>query len=153
MSKDKEPIFCQVRREWVAATPEEGVRQHILGQMLQKGYPLAGIAVEKSMRHMPHLSTYNGHIPERRFDIVCFSKGIHPEFSLYPLLLVECKAVKLSDKVINQVVGYNHFVGAFFVCIVNQLEIKTGSYDAASRGYKFVDYMPSYHDLHQLIKR
>lgn len=141
-------VYCVIRKTWVAALPEELVRQKLLSYMIHHlGYPLSYLALEKELRQMPHLALSNQKIPNRRADLICFGKDIHPLFPLYPLLLVECKAIKLSSKVIDQVVGYNHSLQAYFVAIANEQEIKTGWYDKQKQEYVFVDTLPSYQDL------
>lgn len=133
----------------MASLPEELIRQRLLRHMLEdKGFPASLIAVEKALKQMPHLSGVNPlYIPSRRADIICYGKGIHPEYDLYPLLLIECKAVKLTPRVINQVAGYNQFVKAFFIAIVNDHEIQTGWFDSKKKEYVFVKTLPSYQDL------
>ncbi len=138
-------IFCLVRRGWVKATPEERVRQQLLSYMIhQQAYPFSSLAVEKTLSHLPHLSRAQP-IPNRRADIICFADCVNSLTStLYPLLLIECKAIKLSNKVLNQVISYNYFVQAHFVMVVNETEIKMGWYDKTSQVYKFVNYLPSF---------
>jgi len=153
---DPDRIYCPIRREWVSALPEERVRQRILQHMINDcGFPAPLIAVEKALRQLPHLSTSDRcSIPDRRADIICFAKGIHPtQESLYPLLTVECKAIKLTPKVINQVVGYNYFIRAHFIVIVNQTELRTGWYDSNLETYKFVNYLPAFQDLNSLLNK
>lgn len=141
-------VYCRIRKMWVAATPEEKVRQYLLGYMIANlGFPEGGIALEKGLNQMPHLALVSQKIPDRRADIVCFAKGIHPRHELYPLLLIECKAVKLTPKVINQVTGYNHFMQSYYVCVANQDQIRTGWYDKEKKAYTFVDYLPAFADL------
>lgn len=151
-----ESLFCCIRKETVAALPEEYVRQRLLQHMLEdKGFPPALIAVEKSLRHLPHLSVIDRrHVPDRRADIICFSQGLtNGSHALHPLVTVECKAVKLTPKVISQVVGYNHFVKASFIVVVNQTELRTGWYDQQTKEYAFVNYLPSYEELTRSIVR
>lgn len=144
---DSSTLYDPIRREWVAATPEEKVRQHLIRQMVAElGYPASLIAVEKSLNQLPHLVGKRG-LPNRRADILCFGKEIHPEHELYPLLLIECKAVPLTDAVVEQVVGYNHHVGAFFIGIVNASELKIGHYSSKVGRYSFSSGLPSYNQL------
>lgn len=145
---------CIIRGIPVEAQPEELVRQSLLLHMIGSlGYPQSLIVVEKELKHIPHLRLYNQEVPERRADIICFGKGIHPEHGLYPLLLIECKAVKLTSKVVNQVAGYNHFVEAYFIAAANKDEIQTGWYDASSKKYRFVPFLPAYRDLIQSTQK
>lgn len=153
LNPDINTIRCAIRKVQVKADPEEMVRQKLLDHMIDSlGYPVGHIAVEKELRQMPHLQLTGQKIPDRRADIICFGKGIHPEYDLYPLLLIECKAVKLTPKVINQVTGYNHFIGAYFIAVSNQDEMRTGWYDAKQRCYQFVPFLPPYQELLKAIQ-
>jgi hypothetical protein len=140
-------IQCAIRKIFVEATPEECVRQKILVRLVnQLGYPLGYIAVEKELRQMPHLLNQRP-LPNRRADIVCFARGIHPHHAIYPLLLIECKSVKLTSKVINQTIGYNYFVQSYFIAVANNNDIQTGWYDLAQGIFTFVPNLPSYEEL------
>lgn len=149
-----EKVYCLIRKEWVAALPEEKVRQKLIHQLIHElGFPVSCIAVEKELRQMPHLSLNpSSEIPNRRADIICFAKDIHRDHQLYPLLLIECKAIQLSSKVIRQVVGYNYFLKSYFIGIANQNMIKTGWFDPQKKDYTFVDYLPAYSELLQSIQ-
>ncbi|MBS4168664.1 type I restriction enzyme HsdR N-terminal domain-containing protein [Parachlamydia sp. AcF125] len=142
-----EKIYCPIRQEWVIALPEEYVRQSLITKMVsQLGFPSGLMGVERELSLMPHLSQVKA-IPARRADIVCFAQGIHPQHALYPLLVIECKAVNLTSKVINQVVGYNHFLGAYFIALANQREFKLGWRDVLKKEYTFIDFLPPFQEL------
>jgi hypothetical protein len=141
-------LYCRIRKTPVEAAPEEYVRQGLLSQMIDTlGYPPGMIAVEKELKQLPHLLSQQSKLPTRRIDILVFAKNIHPSHELYPLLLVECKAVKLNDQVVNQTSGYNYYIQAYFVALANSDEIKTGWYDRKRGEYVFIPYLPSYQDL------
>lgn len=146
---DSQTLFCSIRKEWVAALPEEIVRQRVLLHMVEeKGFPASLVAVEQSLRLLPHLSTIDRRrVPNRRADIICFTKDLKTSSGLHPLLIVECKAIKLAPAIMNQIVGYNHFIGSCFIAIVNQEEMRTGWYDREKKDYSFVDFLPSYQEL------
>ena len=110
------------------------------------GYPPSCFVLERGLSQMPHLATSSQKFPNRRFDIICFAKGIHPDHDLYPLILIECKAVKLTDSVIRQVVGYNVYLKACYVAIANADEVQTGWYDSSKKRYQFLPGLPSYED-------
>lgn len=139
-------LFCSIRKEWVAALPEEIVRQRVLSHMIQeKGFPASLIAVEQSLKLLPHLSACNQKdLPNRRVDIVCF---VPIQSTLRPLLMVECKAVSLIPSIMRQVAGYNHYLGACFIGLANQEEIRVGWYRSEAKEYSFVDFLPSYAEL------
>ena len=145
MIEDKKQIYCSIRKSWVAATPEEQVRQAVLRDLIEHlGFPSAYIGVEKELKSIPHLSNQGIQLPERRLDILCYAK-MNEE--LHPLLLIECKAISCSSKDLNQVIGYNHLVKAAFIALVNQTEKKVGWFDEKSSEYKFVNYFPTYLEL------
>lgn len=154
MSRPKqEKIYCAGRKSFVVSTPEEIVRQRLLFELTNSlGFPTNHIVLEKCVRQMPHLSLHHQKIPDRRVDITCFAKGIHKEHDLYPLLIIECKSVKLTPKVISQVKGYNHYIKAYFIAIANATEIQFGFYDAATNDYSFLPYIPHYQDLIASLK-
>src|SRR5579863_8219661 len=111
-------IFDEIRQIWVRATPEERVRQRWIRRMTgELGYPRELLVVEKAMSELPHLAL--GEVPDRRLDILCYGKGIHPDYSLFPLLLLECKEGPLTTSAVNQVIGYNYYVKARGVAVVN----------------------------------
>jgi len=138
-------LNCRIRGEPVADLPEERVRQDFLHHMISRlGFPVQSLAVEKALHQFPHLSETPS-LPDCRVDIVCFAKGIHPEREIAPLLIVECKAVPLTRKVLEQVVGYNFYCEAPFIAVVNQDEVSLGYLEGGE--YTYIDYLPSYKDL------
>ena len=142
-----------MRKIAVEAYPEEIVRQAILNRMIDElGYPLPCIAVEKALKQMPHISLAGGEVPDRRLDIACFAKGINPHHELYPLLVIECKAIPLTPHVIKQITGYNHFLKSPFIAIANANEIRTGWFDPIEQSYRFVPYLPTYLELMASVK-
>ncbi len=126
-------LFDPVRNRFVARTPEEEVRQNLLKMMIESlGFPRSLLAVEKTLSQMPHLQVVAG-LPERRADIVCFARGIHAEHELYPLLLIECKEGSIDRSAIEQAIGYNAWVGAYFVALagLEELQLFSRSMDQA----------------------
>jgi hypothetical protein len=147
-SEKSQEVFDSVRGEWVAATPEEIVRQKLIHFMIEElGYPKHFLSVEKTLKEVPHLQLYGPKIPDRRADIICFAKEIHPQHALYPLLVVECTSVKITEKVLNQVEGYNHYLKSCFVAVANEEELRTGWFDPSLGKYQYVDFFPKYSEL------
>ena len=137
-------IFCPLRKLWVSALPEEKIRQALLSEMTQSlGYPLGNLALEKNLSQLPHLQA-KASLPRRRADLIVFAKNLHPQYALYPLLLVECKAVPLTHKTLRQIIGYNQFVGAYFLAAVNQTHTYLGWYDANYQDFIFQEGPLSY---------
>jgi hypothetical protein len=98
--------------------PEEFIRQSLVNQMVNDyHFPRELLGIEREISSFPHLKGVK--VPKRRFDLVCFSTKISMKYPLYPLLLVECKAIPLSMNALEQVLGYNYYVDASFVAIAN----------------------------------
>ena len=110
--KEKEFIFCIIRKSWYIITPEEWVRQNFLLYLTQVlKFPASLIAVEKQLQI--------GEV-KKRFDIVIYKNTI-------PFLIVECKEmnVPLSESTLRQVLNYNASLQAPFMVVTN------GNYCAA----------------------
>ncbi len=133
-------VYDTIRRKWVAATPEEIVRQTWIQKMVQElQFPKELLVVERELKMLPHLEQYPHPLPNRRVDILSFGKGID---TVFPLLLIECKDESLSQDALDQAVAYNTFVQAFYVAIVNQDQIRL-----KFSSYCEIDRLPSFHDL------
>lgn len=130
---EKRPeIFDEVRKKWVALTPEEWVRQHTIRWLLEiKNYPAALLAVEKTI-------TVNG--LSRRCDLVFFTRELNP------FLLVECKApdVSVSQEVFDQAARYNLSLGADLFLITNGLNHFCCRADHEKSVYQFLKDLPAY---------
>ena len=115
-------VFDIIRQRWVAATPEEIARQTWIQRMVgELKFPRALFAVEKELKTLPHLAQEKPSLPNRRIDILCFMKI---DETVKPLLLIECKEAELTQEALDQVAGYNYYVGAPYVAIVNQSAIR-----------------------------
>jgi hypothetical protein len=137
-------LFCPLRKTWVAALPEEKVRQGLIHEMTQNlGYPLGSLILEKSLNQLPHLQNHSS-LPKRRADLIVIAKDIHPQHSFYPLLLIECKAVPLTHKALRQMIGYNQFIGAPFIAAVNQTQSYFGWFQPDKKDFTFQNgFIPS----------
>lgn len=143
-------LFDPLRRLIVKATPEELVRQNILKKMVHElGFPPHWIAVEKDLQQLPHHILSNGKVPKRRLDIVCYAKD--QEGMLFPLLLIECKAISINPKTLQQVVSYNEFVQAHFVAVVNHQTQFIGHFDEEKGHYCFLEHFPPFCELMQKL--
>ena len=120
--------------------------------MIDKLYfPKGLIAVEKELFSLPHLKGQK--LPLRRMDILVFGKNIHPLYSLYPLLIIECKKDKLTDAALQQVIGYNYYVKAPFVAVASKYEIKVSLQIKKDDKSQILDFLPSYLELIEAIKK
>ncbi len=152
---NKEEIFDLIRKKWVVASPEEKVRQSLLHLMIKElFFPKELLSVEKAIREIPSVKSSGLLPPDRRVDVVCFARGIHPNFLLYPLLIIECKeSIEMKNEAKQQVIGYNHFIKACFVAIAYPEGVEWGYFDTKSQSYQFREGLPSYLKLFQAVSR
>lgn len=100
-------VWDGLRGCWLALTPEEWVRRHVIEWLISDmGVPSAGIVQEYPV-------SIGG--MSQRADIVVSTEG--RGFSL----LVECKAadVELDASVLDQAVRYNSIIGARYIMLTN----------------------------------
>ncbi|MBP7073826.1 MAG: type I restriction enzyme HsdR N-terminal domain-containing protein [Rhabdochlamydiaceae bacterium] len=136
-------VFDPLRNEWVAATPEEVVRQTWIQRMIgELKFPKELLAVEKELKALPHLIEVKSSLPTRRIDLLSFMKKGD---TVIPLVLIECKESALSQEALDQVLSYNHYVKAPYVAIVNQFEVRF-RYQLSCRSCE-IPRFPSYHEL------
>ena len=103
---DRDFIFDVFRKQWIALTPEEWVRQNFLQYLVTvKKYPASLIAVEREI--------LVGDL-RRRFDIVVFKDA-------KPWMIVECKELKvpLSEAVLKQALNYNVSLQVKYLVVTN----------------------------------
>jgi len=126
------PLYDPIRKQAVANTPEERVRQSLLLQMIGPlGFPKGLVAVEKSIS--------NG----RRADIIAYAKQ---KDRLIPLLLIECKAIALDEEVVfRQAFGYNASIGAPFWCLAHADGVRM--FWMEGEALKSIPFLPPYDQL------
>ncbi len=140
-SNQRREVFDPVRKKWVKSTPEEMIRQGWIQKMTQElGFPLALLSVEKE------LSTFHSEkaVPKRRLDILAFAGN---EKGLFPLLMIECKALPLTPKFAGQVIGYNSVVKAPFIACANASNIVTGRFCPQKKIFVFSEGLGTYDEL------
>lgn len=135
-SLPKPKLYCRLRKTYVAHTPEEEVRQSFITYLLdEKKMPEGWMAIEVSLSSFVSLPVKP---PKRRIDLLLFDGS---DRGLRPLLLVECKAVPLNAAAERQLLSYNLFVKAPYVCLVNQKERRFGVF-TPNRDWVFSDKEP-----------
>lgn len=125
--KNRHAVFDEVRRRWVALTPEEWVRQNFLQYLIQvKNYPASLISVEKIIR-VGDLS--------KRYDIVVYKDAL-------PWLIVECKEsnTPVDVKVIEQVIRYNIALAIRYFVITNGS--KSFCYEISGNSFRELAALP-----------
>lgn len=126
-------IFDIVRKKYVALTPEEWVRQHLIHYLNKdKGYPLALMMVEKE---------FNYHSLNRRADIVVCSRNGDP------LLMVECKSadIEITQGVFDQIMRYNLKMNVATVILSNGLKHFCFQLDSSNQTYIALTEIPQWY--------
>lgn len=145
-SKCNNEIFDFIRGIWVKRTPEEVIRQKVIQKMIfELGFPKEMITVERELSGLGLKDVSK--IPNRRLDILCFAKN--PEHGLLPLLLIECKKEKISKESLEQVLGYNHYVGASFIATIG---INSSCFARVNKEGQIVKFMRNFLPYQELIK-
>ncbi len=122
----KTQLYDVIRKKYVAATPEEWVRQlliHFL--LLEKGVNKNKIAVEKQLI-INEL--------QKRFDLMVYDNDLKPH------ILIECKApsVPINDDVFRQAATYNFALRAPFLMVTNGRETYYCAIDFEEGTYSFM---------------
>lgn len=122
-------VHDPVRRKWVALTPEEGVRQRLVADLLALGYPAGLLAIERGV-------AYGG--KTWRADLVAYGRDQQPA------LLAECKApgVAIDQTTFDQLARYNAVLGAPTLVVDNGAVRYCCVRDAG--GWRFVEAIPGF---------
>jgi len=135
MKDDKAFILDVIRRQYVALTPEEWVRQHFVHFLIEhKGYPqsLMGNEVQLKLNGM-----------SRRCDTVVYDRALRPR------VIIEYKApsVSITQKVFEQICRYNIVLQVDYLIVSNGLAHYCCKVDYANRSYTFVEDIPEYSNI------
>ena len=125
-------IFDSIRKKYVALTPEEWVRQHLIHYLIkQKGYPATLISVETPLKY--------AHV-DKRSDVLVHDRNGQP------LMLAECKApeVALTQKVFEQISVYNLAIHAPYLMVTNGLQHYCLTVATDSSPACFLNEIPEY---------
>ncbi len=128
-------IYDEIRRRYVALTPEEWVRQHFVHYLTDYlHYPSGCIGNEVSIR-------LNGQ--SRRCDSVVYDGGARP------IVIVEYKApqVAITQKVFTQITHYNMVLRVDYLIVSNGLRHIACRMDYDHNTYTFLDHIPMFEEL------
>ncbi|MEO5500427.1 MAG: type I restriction enzyme HsdR N-terminal domain-containing protein [Ginsengibacter sp.] len=131
-SGDGQKIFDSIRKKWLTLTPEEWVRQNMIGYLQSiKDYPVSLMAIEKEIK-LGSLS--------KRCDIVIYDREAQP------WMIIECKEmnVPLSQKTLEQVLRYHGAMPVPFLIITNGLYCM-GFKKQKDQFYE-IDFFPDYEE-------
>jgi len=126
----REEVFDEVRKKFVALTPEEWVRQHFIHYLVEyRDVPPSLIAIEASLN-------YNR--LKKRSDIVVYGKNGTP------CLIVECKApeIMITQSVFDQVAMYNMTLKVPYLAVTNGLVHFACSIDHGTGKIVFLKEVP-----------
>ncbi len=123
-------LWDPVRKQWVAHTPEEWVRQLWLQYWIGAGIPASRMQVEKGL----HV-----HGQPRRTDVVVFDQAFQP------WLLLECKAptVQLKQSVFDQIARYNLTLQVPYLVVSNGHFTFAAHIDHQAGTYHMLPALPS----------
>lgn len=130
--RERNFIFDEIRKRYVALTPEEWVRQNFVRYLIsEKSYPAALISLEK------HFS-YNG--MQKRSDILVHDRKANP------VLMVECKSpdVKINQAVFDQIALYNLKFKVPFLVVTNGIHHYCCRFTEEEGNYRFLEKIPEY---------
>ena len=128
-------VFDPARRQRVANTPEEGVRQWLIKILSSElNYPVHLICCEYRI---------DIHGKKYRADLVVFNKGAKP------VLIAECKApdITINREVFNQILTYNIALMAKYILVTNGTTTFMAKVDPYTGEYRFLDAIPDYNEL------
>ncbi len=117
----RDEVWDSLRKIWLALTPEEWVRQHLIAYLISD-------CGAQPLRIVEEYPVSLNRQPQRADVVVAGNDG-------RPLILAECKApdVEITEKTFAQAVRYNSVLGARYVILTNGLrhycyEVCTGEY-------------------------
>lgn len=130
-------VFDPLRKKEVALTPEERVRQWIIGVLGQQ------LAVPMHM--MMSEAGFKLGAKQFRADVLIYDR------KAAPLAVVECKRpeVELTREVLDQAIRYNMVLNVPYIFITNgtrTLICRRWERDGRS-GYEFIDKAPTYSEM------
>ena len=128
-------IFDEIRKKFVALTPEEWVRQHFIRFLIEKKSIPAGLIILEKQIIMNTMA--------RRPDILIHNKQGEP------ILIVECKApeVEISQDTFDQVARYNSVLKVPFLIVTNGMRHYCCQMDYQDSTYRFLEDIPDYGDM------
>lgn len=128
-------IFDNLRRKFVALTPEEWVRQHFVFYLVhKKGYPQSLIANEIQI---------NLNNQKKRCDTVVYDNT--PE----PIVIVEYKSpdIAITQQVFDQIVRYNIVLRVKYLIVSNGLSHYCCRMNYETLSFEYLLDIPDYTDL------
>ncbi|MCK5766487.1 MAG: type I restriction enzyme HsdR N-terminal domain-containing protein [Bacteroidales bacterium] len=128
-------IFDEVRKKYVALTPEEWVRQHFIMYLINQKQVPAGLIILEKKLIMNKMS--------RRPDILIHNRQGEA------VMIVECKApeVNISQDTFDQVARYNSVLSVQYLVVTNGLQHFCCQMDYKGNTYRFLEDIPEYNEM------
>lgn len=133
----KKVVFDEIRRQYVALTPEEWVRQHFVHFLIEhKGY-------SKSLMGNEVMVNLNNQ--KKRCDTVIYNNRLEP------LMIIEYKApdVKITQAVFNQISKYNMVLRVKYLIVSNGLQHFCCELNYETLNYQFIKEIPLFSKLNK----
>lgn len=130
--QEKWSIFDIIRKKFVALTPEEWVRQHLVHFLISEKKISANLISVETTIQVENLT--------KRCDVLVYN-------TLGEIVLTcECKSpyVKISQEVFDQIARYNMTLHSPFLCVTNGLEHFWCQINAEEKKYLFLRDFPSF---------
>lgn len=123
-------VHDPVRKKWLVLTKEEYVRQVFLHYLIQSGYPISMLAVEKAISVGDR---------KKRFDIVVFDK------QHLPWMLVECKEpdTDIHQNTLFQLLNYQRILQTCYWVLTNGHQTFCANATDLNKVY-WMDGLPAY---------
>lgn len=134
-SGNKLTVFDNLRRRFVALTPEEWVRQHFVNYLItEKKYPASFIANEIQI---------NLNNQKKRCDSVIYNRAMQP------LVIVEYKSpdIKITQEVFNQIANYNIVLKVEYLIVSNGVNHFCCHMDYEQMKFEYLSDIPLYNEL------
>ncbi len=134
-TKQRPTIYDNLRRKYVALTPEEWVRQHFVHYLIgHKGFPQTLMANEIKLS-----------IGDKtlRADSVLYNRELRPK------MIIEYKApsIALTQKVFDQITIYNMLLHVDYLIVSNGIQHFCCKINYENNSYTFLKDIPNYEDL------
>jgi len=128
-------IFDEVRKKYVALTPEEWVRQHFIMYLINQKQVPAGLIILEKQLIMNKMS--------RRPDILIHNRQGEA------VMIVECKApeVNITQDTFDQVARYNSVLSVQYLVVTNGLQHFCCQMDYKGNTYRFLEEIPGYNEM------
>lgn len=128
-------VFDQLRRRWVALTPEEWVRQNFIQWLtVDLGYPATLLGNEIRLKIGQK---------ELRADSVLYDRQLRPR------MIIEYKAphIPITQRVFDQIAAYNMELNADYLVVSNGMQHFCCKRSEDGKKYLFIDHIPRYEEI------